>query len=103
MGLEKLKSTLEASGLPVAYREWPEGKAPALPYICYLSQGTNPLFADGQVFYSSESVDVELYTRLKEPATEAKVEAVLAGYHWKKSQEYISTERCYMTLYEIEV
>ena len=103
MGLEQLKETLEASGLPVTYREWTEGEVPPLPWICYLTEETKNLFADGVVYYSFDFVAVELYTRFKEPQTEKKVESVLSGFHWKKSQDYLSTERCYITIYEIEV
>lgn len=106
MNLEELKSILESTGLPVTYRAWsedPDEPPPPLPWICYLTEESEPLFADGQVYYSYDSVAVELYTRFKEQATERMVETALAGFHWKKSQEYLSTERCYITIYEIEV
>ena len=103
MTLPEFESRLETSGLPVTYRDWPEGSAPELPFICYLCTGSNPLFADGKVYYSSSNVRVELYTRDKEPQTEGKLEAALSGFHWKKDETYIDTERCYMILYEIEV
>lgn len=104
MGLPELKSDLQSSGLPVTYRAWPEGQAPALPFVCYLANGANNLFADGETYYSSESVRVELYTRLKDPAAEAAVEAALSAYHWKKyPDDYISSEQCYLILYEVEV
>lgn len=103
MTLEELKTILQFTGLPVTYREWPEGKAPALPFICYRTDGESPLYADGQVYYSYSNVRVELYTARKNPEAEALVEEALAGFHWKKTEIYISTERCYMILYEIEV
>lgn len=104
MSLLQLKSDLLRSALPVTYRAWPEGQAPALPFLCYLANGATPLFADGETYYSSESVRVELYTRLKDPAAEAAVEAALSGYHWKKyPDEYIASEQCYLILYEVEV
>lgn len=104
MGLLKLKTYLQSSGMPVTYRAWPEGEAPSLPFICYLANGNNPLFADGGVYHSSQSVRVELYTRLKDPTAEAAVEAALSAYHWKKyPDDYISSEQCYLILYEVEV
>lgn len=104
MGLLKLKTDLQRSHMPVTYRAWPEGEAPSLPFVCYLANGANNLFADGGVYYSSESVRVELYTRLKDPAAEAALEAALNGYHWKKyPDEYIASEQCYLILYEVEV
>lgn len=101
--LEQLKKHLVSTGLPVTYRAWPEGKAPALPFICYLVDDTEPLFADGEVYYSYDNVAVELYTAYKDVSMEKRVETALTGYHWKKEQEYIASEKCYMTTYEIEV
>lgn len=103
MGLENLKSILESTGFPVAYWSFPEDKAPPMPYLCYLATGSNPLFADGSVYFSSDNVQVELYTDRKDLAAEWLVETALAGFHPKKDQEYLSTEHCWMTIYKIEV
>lgn len=103
MTLPELKTKLMATGYPVAYRAWPENCAPPLPFICYLCDGSTALFADGAVYHQSTDVRVELYTRLKDLQAEANVEAALSGLHWKKTEVYISTERCYLILYEIEV
>lgn len=97
--LEQLKST----ELPVVYRAWPEGEAPGLPFICYYCEEDNPLFADASVFYASTNVRVELYTKNKDFDREKLVETALKAYPWEKSEIYISTEKCYMILYEIEV
>ena len=103
MTLEELKERLEATGFPVTYREWPETAAPPLPFICYLVAYSNNFSADGGVYYAIDRVQVELYTKLKEQDTEIKVEQALSGLFWKKIETYISTEKCYPILYEIEV
>lgn len=103
MTLAGLAALLENTGLPVTSLAWPENEAPALPFICYLTTGTDPTFADGGVYYSFDHVRVELYTALEDPELEAKVEAALNGFHWKKDSNYISTERCWKTDYDIEV
>lgn len=103
MTLAELNAKLEVTGFPVTYRAWPEEKAPPLPFICYLCTGDDALFADGITYYSFNNVRVELYTRSKNPKAEEKVEAALSDFHWKKSETYIASERCYMILYEIEV
>lgn len=101
--LNDLTIKLKSTGLPVTYRAWPEGKAKSLPFIAWRCEDDNPLFADACVFFSSTNVRVELYTKEKDPALEKMVETALAGYHWQKNEIYISTEKCYMILYEIEV
>ena len=53
MNLEELKCKLESTGLPVAYREWPEGESPGLPFIAYLCKDTNGVFSDNGYYCSS--------------------------------------------------
>lgn len=103
MTLEDVSILLKVTGLPFTYLAWPEGKAPPLPFICYLSSGANNFVADGHVYFSANRIRVELYTRLKSPETEAVVEAALADIPWTKDETYIDSEKCYRILYEIEV
>lgn len=107
MTLAGLAVLLQSTGLPVTYRAWPiddnENPPPAPPFICYLTNDTDVTFADGKVYYAFDHVRVELYTALKDPEAEAKVEQALEGFHWKKDETYLDTERCYMITYEIEV
>lgn len=101
--MEELKALLETSGLPVVYHAWPVGEAPPLPYLCYLTAYSNNFAADGVVYCPIDHIQVELYTKQKEPQTEDKVEKALSSFFWEKSETYLDTERCYQILYEIEV
>lgn len=105
MTMEDVKTLLESTGLPVAYRSFPEGGAPALPFLCYYSPYTNNFAADGVAYATINHINVELYTQVKDPATEEKVEAALtqAGIYWEKSETYLEDEKCFQILYEIEV
>ena len=103
MDLQTLNEILSSTGLPVTYRAWPEGNAPPLPFICYLVAYSNNFAADGEVYYHIDRVQVELYTKLKDPEAEGKVEKALSSLFWEKTETYISTEKCYQILYEIEV
>lgn len=103
MTLAELNTRLQATGLPVAYRAWPENAAPALPFICYFCAGFGSTAADASIYHGWNEVQVELYTALKDLEAEARVEAALSGFRWEKTETYIDTERCYMILYEIEV
>lgn len=104
MTLAGLGALLESTGLPVTYLAWPQsGDVPALPYICYLDTGANPTYADGGVYYSYDSVRVELYTAFRDPVTEDLVELALVGFHWTKDATYIEDERCWMVVYEVDV
>lgn len=103
MTLKELKERLETTGLPVAYRAWPEGAAPPLPFICYLVAYSNNFGADGRVYRRIDHIQVELYTKQKDPDSEDKVEDALSSFYWEKTEEYLDTERCYQILYEIEL
>ena len=101
--LNEIKEILKKSGLPVVYHSFPENEAPPLPYICYLIPGSNNFAADGQVYFKVDRVQVELYTQLKQPEVEEKVEEALSSFYWEKTEEYIDSEKCYQIIYELEV
>lgn len=103
MELKEIDGLLKSTGLPVTYYAWPEKAAPPLPYICYLVAYSNNFSADGSVYLPINHIQIELYTRLKEPMTEGKVEQALSSLFWEKTETYIDTEGCYQILYEIEV
>lgn len=103
MTLKELEKQLETTGLPIVYRAWPEKKAPPLPFICYLTAYSNNFGADNEVYQKINHIQVELYTKLKDPELEDKVEQALSSFFWNKTEEYIDSERCYQILYEIEV
>lgn len=105
MTLKEFKPVLDSTGLPVAYRAFPEGEAPALPFLCYYFPYTNNFAADGVAYAIINHGNVELYTQVKDPVTEGKVEAALtgAGIYWEKSETYLEDEKCLQILYEIEV
>lgn len=89
----------------VAYRAFPVGKAPKLPFVCYLCTQTDNFYADGQTFQVIQGVDVELYTAKKDVETESSIEDKLdeLGLGWEKFEEYLDSESCYMITYSIEI
>lgn len=103
MTLDEIKAMLETTGLPVTYYAWPVGAAPELPYICYLVAYTSNFAADGKVYHKIDHVQIELYTKWKEPKTEEKVEQALSSVFWQKTETYLDSEQCFQILYEIEV
>ena len=108
MTLAELKSSLESiTGFDkkVAYRAWPVGKAPKLPFICFLVTGTDNFDADNVVYHVLRDVDVELYTAKKDEASEEAIEAKFAevGLVWEKAEEYLDDENCYEIIYSITI
>lgn len=103
MTLSELDVLLKSAGLPVTYHAWPVNAAPPLPFICYIEVGSNNFAADSAVYCQIKRVQVELYTKLKDPQAEEEVEKALSSFFWKKTETYLSTEKCFQILYEIEV
>lgn len=106
--LNRLREILES--IPgfrnkVAYRAFPVGKAPRLPFICYLQTGTNNFFADNKVYKTSKEVDIELYSQLRDEVSEELIEEALNDNNitWTKDIEYLDDEKVYEVIYTVEV
>lgn len=106
MTLEETKNLLESvPGFAdkVTYYEWPINGAPALPFVCYFSQVEYQFPADNISYYSRPRYSVELYTKQRDPATEALFETAFrqAGIYYTKETEYLDDERCQVTVFSI--
>lgn len=101
MTLEQIKTILDSTGFPVAYRCF---KTPqTAPFICYLSSYRHNFAADGIVYSGAEHIQVELYTKEKNPTAEGKVEEALSPFFWEKTEVYINDTEMYQIIYEFEV
>ena len=108
MTLNELKSSLSSISTfqtKVAYRAFPVGKAPKLPFICYLATGTDNFDADNKVYHVLQNVAIELYTAKKDVASESLVEGKLAeiGLVWEKDETYLDDENCYEIVYSTTI
>lgn len=106
MTLEEMKATLEGvSGFAdkVAYFEWPINEAPALPFVCFFEPQAFTFPADNVTYYQRPRFSVELYTKNRDPETEALFEAAFtaAGLYFTKETEYLDDERCQMTVFSL--
>lgn len=105
MTLDAFAVLLDGVGIPTAYRAFKSDNAPPLPFQCWLYLNDNPFAADGVVYYAGRRVRVELYTEYVDAALEEKLETLLtqAELFFEKAQEYIESEGCYQTSYEMEI
>ena len=89
----------------VVFYAWPENEAPALPYICYIFPDEGGLGADNINYQPTTAVQVELYSRLKDADSEAKIEAALTNnnIYYTKGSTYLDDERAWMTVFNFEV
>lgn len=104
MGLDELKTILNAV-YPTAYWSFPEGKAPAMPYITFFENSSDNFGADNIVYHHRKNISVELYTKTKNPAAEQSVEDAFttAGLYWEKTATHLDDEDVYEVIYDLEV
>lgn len=90
---------------PTAYLDFPEEEKPEPPYICYYDTGTDNFVADNKVYHIILAVNVELFTKQKDEAAEAAVEAVLDALDlpWEKNPEFLEDENIFLVTYTMEV
>lgn len=102
--MERITKMLEEVGIPFAYDHFAEGESPDPPFICFLLPGDDSFSADGSVYYRISEVNIELYTDMKDPGTERKLEDALEkhGFFYRKTEAWIESERLYEILYRFE-
>lgn len=98
-------SSIDGFENKVAYRAFPVGNAPELPFICYLDVSTDNFIADNEVYAVIYEIDVELYTRYKDLTSESLVEECLKGLGiaWNKYDEYIDSDNMYEVVYSFNI
>ncbi|MEH7220214.1 hypothetical protein [Bacillus toyonensis] len=105
MTLSELIKILEATGYPVAYSHFtatPTNPVPALPYICFLVDGSANLMADNKVYHKINDLNIELYTTKKDLVAEAKLEKVLDDHEipYDSYGIFIESEKLFQKIYE---
>lgn len=106
MTLDEMKTLLESvSGFAdkVTYYEWPIDHAPKLPFVCWFSPNEKIFAADNVSYYTQPRFIVELYTKQRDPGTEALFEAAFtsAGLYYSKETEYLNDESCQVTVFSL--
>lgn len=104
MTYPEIDAMISEVGLPYAYYQFPEtGQQP--PFICWMLDGIDDLYADNINYQRIVVLAVELYTDEKDFEKEAAVEAVLAahGLSYSKAEQYIDSEHMHETVYTMEI
>lgn len=103
MTQEELYALLSSAGIPFAFHVW--RSPPKLPWGIYQVDGDDVFFADGVPYFSQTQYTVLLYTEIKDPIQEEKLERVFfdANIRFQKTETAIESEKLYEVRYEIEV
>lgn len=104
---KQLTPLLSTLNIPVAYNDFKDTKGgqPSKPYLVWYVTGTNPIGADNVVAFESNSVNIELYTDIKDFDLESKVKKLLsdAGIYYTTSDTTLEEERTHITYFMINV
>lgn len=108
--LNELYTVLAGTHLPVAYgffkdeEEVEEGEGVSLPCITYQVAYSGNFGAENRVYEKIENVDIFLFTKTKDPATEYILESALdaADIFWQVTETYLSTQKCIQRIYEVQ-
>lgn len=105
MTYEEISEMMQEIGLPYAYHHFAEGESPNPPFTLFLSPGENTFGADNLMYFSFKQLNIELYTDVKSPETEERVEEVLLQHnlYYTKTETWIESEKLYEVLYQMEV
>lgn len=103
MTYQELEQLLAPLGIPFTFHHWE--RPPALPYGVYFDDYTDNFEADDRAYAVIRHFRIELYSRQRDPALEARMEKIFdeADLYWDKDSTYIDSERFYQVAYEIEV
>ena len=103
--MDELVNMIKEMDIPFAYNHFAEGEAVKPPFICFLFPGSDNFSADGIVYFKINEVHIELYTDVKSPKIENKVEAVLDkhGIFYNKTETWIEDEKLYEVLFSFEM
>ncbi len=106
MTRENVYQILNDIGYPLAYEIFGEGQTNDPPYMVYSFPQSSPFYADGEIYCEIDRLQVDLYTRVKDPEAERKVEAALTRDDWssfRKRENYYPSEDIFEITYELEV
>lgn len=101
----EVKSMIDEVGIPAAYHHFDESTGQQPPFICFLYPGDNDMKADNINYVGINQLAIELYTDEPDFDLEDAVKAVLTdhGLAFARNQEYIDSEKMWMTVFNTEV
>lgn len=99
---EQFKEIIEKHNIPCTFSHFNDEIAP--PFMLWIGPKVENFNADGIVYYSTNSYELELYTRVNTTEEEEKLEAYLTGKGlvWQKGeQDWLDEFKVFSTGYTI--
>ena len=103
MTLTEVANLIASFGFSWRYSHF--SQTPATPYVVYYFPNDSDVYADDSNFVNKRALHIELFTKQKDPASEATIEAKLkeAGLTWYKQTDFLNDELLFQTTFELEV
>lgn len=103
MTLKEVATIISSAGFPCRYSHFSETPVP--PYVVFYYPSETDPHADNSNYINKRQLFIELFTKTKDQASEAQLEAVLksAGFSWYKQTDFLNDEKLFQTVYETEV
>lgn len=102
MTRQDIAKLVKSLGYDWTFYQFPNDKAPELPYVVYYYPDRSDFMADNSNYRHIETLRIELYTEARDFEAEDRLEALLP-FPYSKDVEYINAEKMYQISYETEV
>lgn len=104
----ELFQALKSLGMPVAYHHFestPNHPAPPPPFITYQFAYSSDLMADNGNYVDIGIFQIELYTKKKDPASEALLQSRLKELQlpYSKIEAWLEDEKMLQVIYEVQI
>lgn len=105
MSTDQIKDMLSEVGLPYEYDHFTTHNWIEPPFLVWRIPESDNFNADGIAYVKIDVLNIELYSDTKDWDNEKKIEDVLEKYgiSYRKTGEYLDSEKMYEVLYEMEV
>ena len=103
MTYQGINTMIGEIGLPYAYYQFDEGTGQQPPFICWMLDNNDDLYADNSNYQRICVLTIELYTDTKDFTLEKLVENHIKDMTYTKSDTHLDSERMHLTIYTMEV
>lgn len=105
MTYKQIATMISNVGLPYAYYQFPDSTPQVPPFICFYYENSDDLYADCKNYQRITELTIEFYSDVKDFYYEGLIEDALtaAGLTYRKSEQFLDSERMHETVYELEV
>ena len=105
MTREEVATMISGIGIPYAYYQFPDNTPQEPPFLVFYYDNSDDLYADDKNYQRITELTIEFYSDSKDFFYETLIEDTLtaSGLTYRKSEQFIDSERMHETVYELEV